>query len=113
MADDSLMEAAASVAAGNFDTDLGGHVFKQRVARAGQGKSGGFRTIILFKACVHSVFAYGFAKNEKANITAKELAALKRLAAVLLGFSEIELARAIESGELTEVKENDGEAQEG
>lgn len=64
----SLASAAADVAAGDFDADLGGHVFKQRVARSGEGKSGGFRTVILFKVGGHTFFAHGFAKSEKANL---------------------------------------------
>jgi len=72
-----LLEAAKAVASGQWDADLGGGVFKQRIAREGGGKSGGFRTIILFKVGGHSFFVHGFAKNEKANITPKELKALK------------------------------------
>jgi hypothetical protein len=112
LANGSLATAAAEVAAGAFDADLGGHVYKQRVARPGKGKSGGFRTIILFKAGGHSFFAHGFAKNEKANVSAKELAALKKLAETLLGLSEADIDRAIGAGELIEV-EDDDEAQEG
>ena len=39
-----LLKAAADAAAGRIDADLGGGVIKQRVARKGGGKSGGFRT---------------------------------------------------------------------
>jgi len=53
--------------------DLGGGVFKQRVAKPGGSRSGGFRTIILFRVGGHSFFAHGFAKNEKANVSAEEL----------------------------------------
>jgi hypothetical protein len=56
-----------------MDADLGGGVLKQRIAREGGGKSGGFRAIILFKVGGHSFFVHGFAKNEKADITPKEL----------------------------------------
>ncbi|MCA3758320.1 MAG: type II toxin-antitoxin system RelE/ParE family toxin, partial [Phenylobacterium sp.] len=62
-----LLDAAQAVASGQWDADLGGGVFKQRIARDGGGKSGGFRTIILFKVGGHSFFVHGFAKNEKAN----------------------------------------------
>src|SRR5579863_3411085 len=81
-----LLQAADDVAAGRCDADLGGGVFKQRVARSKGGKSGGFRTIILFRIGGHSFFAHGFAKSEKANISARELMALRRLADVLFGF---------------------------
>jgi len=107
----SLAKAAADVAAGEYDADLGGHVYKQRVARTGGGKSGGFRTIILFKVGGHSFFAHGFAKNEKANVTAKELKALKKLAEVLLAMSEADIDKGIAAGEFVKV-EDDDEAQE-
>lgn len=110
--DASLAKAAAEVAAGEFDADLGGHVYKQRVARSGGGKSGGFRTIILFKVGGHSFFAHGFAKSEKANVTAKELKALKKLAEVLLAMSDADIAKGIATGEFVKVEEGD-EAQEG
>jgi hypothetical protein len=103
LADVKLLRAARDVAAGQYDADLGGGVFKQRVARDGSGKSGGFRTIILFRAGGHSFFAHGFAKSDKANVSAKELKALKQLAGVLLGFSKEKLQTAKASGELIEV----------
>lgn len=103
-----LLEAARAVASGQWDADLGGGVFKQRIAREGAGKSGGFRTIIVFKAGGHSFFVHGFAKNEKANIAPKELKALKALAAVFLGLDAEALAKASAVGEIAEVR-NDGE----
>ena len=112
LADEALIEAASAVAAGQADADLGSGVFKQRVARAGGGKSGGYRTIILFKVGGHSFFAHGFAKNEKANISAKELKALKQLAALYLGYSAEEIAAAINGGALMEVLEDGCEDEE-
>ena len=103
-----LLEAAKAVASGQWDADLGGGVFKQRIAREGGGKSGGFRTIILFKVGGHSFFVHGFAKNEKANITPKELKALKKLTATFLGLDTKALKKASAAGEIAEVA-NDGE----
>lgn len=103
-----LLEAAKAVASGLSDADLGGGVFKQRIAREGGGKSGGFRTIILFKVGGHSFFVHGFAKNEKANITPKELKALKKLAASFLGLDAEALKKVSAAGEIAEVR-NDGE----
>lgn len=77
LSDARLLRAAADVSDGRYDANLGGGVFKQRVARAGGGKSGGFRTIILLKAAGHSFFVHGFAKSDKANVTAIELKTLK------------------------------------
>lgn len=101
--DGRLIQAAQDVAKGQYDADLGGGVFKQRVAREGGGKSGGFRTIILFRIGGHSFFAHGFAKNDKANVSPKELKALRQLADVLIGFSDEQLQTAKAAGELIEV----------
>jgi len=104
-----LVEATLDVAAGRFDADLGGNVYKQRIARAGGGKSGGFRAIILFEAGGHSFLAHGFAKNERANVSAKELKALKLLAKLYLAYSAGEIAAAVAGGALIEVMENEKE----
>ena len=109
LADAKLLRAVGDVAAGHYDADLGGDVFKQRVAREGGGKSGGFRTIILFRLGSHSFFAHGFAKSDKANVSAKELKALRRLAGLLLAFSGDQLRTAQDAGELIEVENNGGD----
>jgi hypothetical protein len=83
------------------------------VAREGGGKSGGFRTIILFKVGRHCFFAHGFAKSEKANVSVKELRTLKRLAAILLDLSNEEIRTAEADGELSEVIDDDSGKQEG
>lgn len=109
LAADKLLQAAEEVMAGSFDADLGGGVFKQRVARDGGGKSGGFRTIVAFRAGDHSFFVHGFAKSDKANVSVKELKALRQLANVLLGFSNEELRTALGADELVEVVTDDEE----
>jgi len=105
LADKELLRAATAVSDGQWDADLGGGVFKQRVARAGGGKSGGFRTIIVFRAGGHSFFVFGFAKSEKANVSAKELGALKKLARELLGLDAKTLAATSAAGELVEIED--------
>ena len=102
-----LLDAAKAVASGQWDADLGGGVFKQRIARDGGGKSGGFRTIILFKVGGHSFFVHGFAKNEKANISPRELKALKALAATFLALDLSALETAKSAGEIAEVTIDD------
>jgi hypothetical protein len=104
LTDAQLASAAEQVVAGHFDADLGGGVYKQRVARSGSGKSGGFRTLLAFRAGRSCFFVYGFAKNAKANVTAKELEGLQNYAALLLGYGEGDLARAFERGELVELE---------
>ena len=104
LTDAQLALAAAQVFSGQFDADLGGGVYKQRVARAGGGKSGGFRTLLAFRAGGACFFVYGFAKNAKANVTMKELEALQAFAGLLLGYDERERARAVSLGELVELE---------
>ena len=98
-----LCEAIRDAERGLIAADLGGGVIKQRIARPGQGKSGGFRTLIVFRAGARAFFVHGFAKNEKDNIGQDELVALKKLAAALLAYDDRAIARVIASGTLTEV----------
>jgi hypothetical protein len=104
LTDAQLAAAAARVVDGRFDADLGGGVYKQRVARAGGGKSGGFRTLLAFRAGVSCFFVYGFAKNAKANVTTKELEALQAYAALLLNYDKRERDHAVAQGELVELE---------
>ena len=101
--DATLRAAIADVERGLVDADLGGGVIKQRVARQGAGKSGGFRTIIVFRAGDRAFYVYGFAKNERNNIRSDELTEFRRLATLLLGYADGEIATAIKSGALKEV----------
>jgi len=103
LTDAALCEAIADVERGLIGAELGGDVLKQRIARPGGGKSGGFRTIILFRAGSRAFFVHGFAKNEQDNIRDDELAAFKMLAAQLLAYDDAALAKAIAAGILTEV----------
>lgn len=100
----ALILAVAEIEQGLIDVNLGGHVFKKRVALAGRGKSGGVRTLLAFKVNKNAFFIYGFAKNQQDNISDKELQMLKLLAAKLLAFDEAALNQAINALELLEVK---------
>ena len=82
--DDDLCNAAREMAEGLYEADLGGGLFKKRIARSGQGKSGGFRTMIASNRKDRWVFLYGFAKNERSNISGKEQEALRKVAGDLL-----------------------------
>ncbi|RRD22027.1 type II toxin-antitoxin system RelE/ParE family toxin [Brucellaceae bacterium VT-16-1752] len=105
--DVALIEAVRRAERGQIDADLGGGVIKQRVARAGRGKSGGFRTIILYRQERRAFFVFGFAKNEQANIEDVEEVQFKKMAKELLALSNEQMALLIERGRFSEV--NDGE----
>jgi hypothetical protein len=102
--DASLCKAVSDAERGLLDADLGGGVIKQRVARSGGGKSGGFRTLILFRIGSLAFFVHGFAKNEQANIDDDdELVALRKLAAVMLEYDDAALNCALANKTLIEV----------
>jgi hypothetical protein len=88
-----------------IDADLGGGVIKQRVARPGKGKSGGYRTLILFRQGDRAIFAFGFAKSAQANISKADLALLRNAATEALGWSGEELDRLVASGALVEIED--------
>ena len=75
----TLKKAISEIEQGLFDANLGGNLYKKRIARKGQGKSGGYRSIVAFKKDDKAVFIIGFAKSERENLTDKELEALKKL----------------------------------
>src|SRR5438067_773438 len=85
--DFALCAAVREVERGLIAANLGGGV-KQRIARPGQGKSGGFRTLIVFRTGTRAFFAHGFAKNERDNIGKYELAAVIKLASELLAYDD-------------------------
>ena len=99
-----LTTALAEIQAGNFETNLGGHIYKKRIQFEGKGKSGSGRTIVCFKKDDRAIFIHGFAKNEKSNLSKKELFALKEFSKILLGLSVEEINTAIENGDFIEVK---------
>lgn len=101
--DGALCRAIRHAERGLIAADLGGGVIKQRIARPGQGKSGGFRALIAFKAGARAIFVHGFAKNEIGNIRNDELVALRRLAAELLAYDDEAMERVVASGTLMEV----------
>lgn len=104
ISDERLAEAVKRANAGLIDADLGGGVIKQRVARPGQGKSGGYRTILLFRHGERAIFAYGFAKNDRENLARDELVAFRKAAALFLAFDEAAVTKMIESGAWSRVE---------
>lgn len=91
------------MAQGLIDANLGGGLVKKRIARAGSGKSSGFRTLLATNKNDKWIFVYGFAKNERDNINNQEVLALKRLATVLLGMNEEAVKQLLANNELKEI----------
>lgn len=101
--DAALLDALAQMERGLIDADLGGNLYKQRVALPGRGKSGSTRTIIATRFAGVLFFLYGFEKNDRDSITAKELALYQRLAGELLEMTEVQITTALAGHVLTEV----------
>jgi hypothetical protein len=104
LADRDLRDALAEMQNGLVDARLGGGLVKKRIARAGQGKSGGYRVLVASNFGERWVFMFGFAKNERDNIDDDELKLMKRLAATVLSLNENDLRKALTDGELLEIK---------
>ena len=105
LSDDDLIVACREMDDGLYDADLGGNVYKKRIASGNKGKSGGYRTIIGAVIGNKYFFLYVFAKSARANINAKEKLALKELAKEFLDFDQGELDELIQAGELIVVGE--------
>jgi hypothetical protein len=105
--DQKLAEAVREVEKGLHDGDLGGGLVKKRLARAGEGKRGGYRTIIVYHKGRLAVFLYGFAKSDKENLDPVELREYQKLAQIYWRFGEADIAKAIRGGELQEIEDYD------
>ena len=75
--DHELLEAVKQLEDDQADANLGGDVYKVRLARPGEGKSGGHRVIVFFRSEFRTFFSYGFSKNDRDNISEKELKRFK------------------------------------
>ena len=103
LADQALCAAVSEMIGGLIDADLGGGVIKKRVALPGRGKSGGSRTLVATNKADRWFFVFGFEKNERANIGAKELQALQAAASDLLRLAVAQLNSALSREALQEI----------
>ena len=102
--DRDLCEVIERAERGLIDADLGGSVMKQRIARPNEGRSGGFRSIIVFRQDERAFFVFGFAKSGRDNITADELTEFRALAQQYLRLTAAQIQAAIEAEKIIEVR---------
>ncbi len=102
-----MCAAVARAEKGLIDADLGGGVIKQRIARPGEGRSGGLRSIVLFRSGDKAFFAFGFAKGARDNIRRDELMGFRELADQMFGYDDAALAKALRGGAIVEVRCDD------
>ncbi len=104
ISDEQLKVALAQASRGLIDADLGGGVIKQRIARPGEGKSGGYRTIVLYRQGERAFFVYGYAKSCEANIRQADLLQFRKMATLVQSLSDEDLALALAHGVFEEVQ---------
>ncbi len=107
--DSILLQTAAEIVAGQVEADLGGYLFKKRLARAGSGKRGGYRTLIGYQRlnAERIIFLYAFAKNAKANISDKEKEALILVAGAFISATDAQLSLLLKKGSIAEVQHHE------
>lgn len=101
--DHDLIVAVNEMMAGLVDADLGGHLFKKRLALKGRGKRSGARTLVATRFGTRWFYMYGFDKSSRANVDAEELRSLQQVAKILLQLSAEEVMAGIETGDLIEL----------
>lgn len=104
ISDQSLRKAVERAEKGLIDAELGSGLIKQRVARQGQGRSGGYRTIIALHAGERAFFLHCFAKKDRANISDAELRSLREIAIHWLDTNPTLIDAELAAGRLLEVK---------
>jgi len=101
----SLQQAITEIELGQYEVNLGGSLYKKRIALGNKGKSGGARVIIAFKCENRAFFVYGFSKKQKENTTLGELEALKKLAKLYFAYTEEQIKNILELKEFIEVEQ--------
>jgi hypothetical protein len=103
--DHELLEVVDQLEADQADANLGGDVYKVRIARQGEGKRGGHRVIVYFRNEYRTFFSYGFSKNDRGNISRKELKGFKRDAKKRLSHTDEEIEERLKNGIFIEIIE--------
>ena len=104
ISDAALMDAIVRAREGLIDADLGGGLIKQRIARPGQGKSGGFRSVIVYRKDDVAYFVFGFAKSRVDTLSVGELREFRKMSAFLLALEEGQIDALLRNGQMEEVK---------
>jgi hypothetical protein len=112
VSEETLLDAVRRAERGQVDANLGGGVIKQRVARRGRGRSGGYRMIVLYRSRSRAIFAYGFAKSRKDDLDVDELEVYRELAKAYLDLADDTIDTHVASGALKEIIRNHDEDDE-
>jgi len=102
-----LLEIVEQLEGDQADANLGGDVYKVRVAKQGKGKSGGHRVIVYFRNEFRTFFSYGFSKSDRGNISEKELKAFKHDAKTRLSLTDEQIDERLKNGIFIEITKED------
>ena len=103
LTDGLLRDAVNEVERGIVDANLGGNLYKKRIATKGRGKSGSVRTLLVYAAGKRTFFIFGFEKAAQANISQKEEKALKILGKEYLKFDDDKLTALLKEKAIFEI----------
>ena len=99
-----LLKVAKEIEAGLVDARLGGFLLKKRMAAPGRGKRGGYRVILAHRQADRLIFLYGFAKNQREDITKVEMTALQQLATIFMQADNSKLNEMIAASTILEIR---------
>jgi hypothetical protein len=103
ISDDDLKAIVPELENGQWEACYGGDVYKKRIARPGEGKSGGYRAIIIFRSEKMTYYTFGFSKSDLDDISEKEERRLKAHASTMLNLTEAQLQARLDEGALLEI----------
>ena len=106
--DAALCKPAREVVTGTLgagEADLGGGLFKKRLARPGGGKSGGFRAIVAYRSprTDRVLVTYAFAKNAASTLTPQGHEALSKVAQAFMAANDEQVTELVASRDVSEV----------
>ena len=109
IADAVLLNAAQEIAVGQVEASLGGCLYKKRPPCPGREKSGGYRVVVGYKRPNDErlIFLYAFAKSKKANMSAREEAALSLVAESFVLTDDKQLQNLLAAGSVWEVQHHE------
>ena len=105
ISDETLLDTLKNIPNKLGVVDLGSGLYKVRTPKIGKGKSGGFRTIVVYREEYISIFVFGFSKTTKGNLNNEELKYFKKLSKDLLSISREEYIELVKLGDFISIKE--------
>jgi hypothetical protein len=99
-----LIEAVRRAMDGLIDANIGAHLIKQRVARKGGGRRGGFRTIVFLMEGDRAVFLHLFEKSRQANLSDHEQETYREFARNLAALTKPAFRKLVEKRKWKEIK---------